>query len=102
MADWQAGKIQTWVADPRSMSHGIDGIQKGGRIAVWMTLTWSNESYIQTNARIVRTGQSQESVIYRIVCPGTVDDAVAEALREKSNTQSGLLNALKALQALRA
>jgi hypothetical protein len=102
MGEWQAGKIHTWVADPRSMSHGIDGIQKGGRIAVWMTLTWSNESYIQTNARIVRTGQSQESVIYRIVCPGTVDDAVAEALREKSNTQSGLLNALKALQALRA
>lgn len=98
--DWQQGKIQTMVANPASMSHGIDGLQDGGRIAVWMTLTWSNEAYLQTNARLVRTGQSEETLIYRIICSGTVDEAVAEALRTKSDTQSGLLNALKALQLL--
>lgn len=100
--DWRQGKIHTMVCDPRSMSHGIDGLQDGGRIAVWMTLTWSNEAYLQTNARLVRTGQSAETLIYRIICSGTVDEAVAEALRTKSDTQSGLLNALKALQMLRA
>lgn len=99
--DWRQGKIHTMICDPRSMSHGIDGLQDGGRIAVWMTLTWSNESYLQTNARLVRTGQSAETLIYRIICSGTVDEAVAEALRTKSDTQSGLLNALKALQLLR-
>jgi hypothetical protein len=99
--DWRQGKIHTMVCDPRSMSHGIDGLQDGGRIAVWMTLTWSNEAYLQTNARLVRTGQSAETLIYRIICSGTVDEAVAEALRTKSDTQSGLLNALKALQLLR-
>lgn len=98
MAEWRDGKIHTWVASPQSMSHGIDGIQDGGRIAVWMTLTWSNESYMQTNARLVRTGQLAETQIFRLTCPGTMDDAVAEALREKSDEQSGLLNALKALQ----
>lgn len=98
MDEWKAGRIHTWVAQPGSMSHGIDGIQDGGRIAVWMTLTWSNESYMQTNARLVRTGQLAETRIYRLTCPGTMDDIVAEALRTKSDTQSGLLNALKALQ----
>jgi SNF2 family DNA or RNA helicase len=49
----------------------------------------------------VRTGQSAETLIYRIICSGTVDEAVAEALRVKSDAQSGLLNALKALQLLR-
>lgn len=97
---WQRGDIHTFVADPRSLSHGIDGLQVGGRIAVWFTLTWSHETYLQTNARLVRTGQSYETIIYRLVCSGTIDDAVAEALREKSDTQSGLLHALKALQIL--
>lgn len=97
---WQRGEIHTWLADYRSLSHGVDGIQKGGRIAVWMTLPWSNEGYMQTNARVVRTGQSNETIVYRIVAPGTLDDAVAESLREKSDTQSGMFNALKALQKL--
>jgi hypothetical protein len=100
--DWRAGKIQTWVADPRSLSHGIDGMQDGGRILVWMTLTWSNETFMQTNARLVRTGQSCETLVYRMIAKDTVDEAVAEALRDKSDTQSGLLNALKALQSLRS
>lgn len=97
---WQRGEIHTMVADPRSLSHGIDGLQVGGRIAVWFTLTWSQETYLQTNARLVRTGQSSETIIYRLICPATIDDAVAEALRVKSDTQSGLLHALKALQLL--
>jgi hypothetical protein len=102
MAAWQRGEIHTWVADARSLSHGIDGLQKSCRIAVWMTLTYSNETYLQTNARIVRTGQSYETLIYRIVVPGSIDDAVAAALRDKSDTQTGLLNALRALQQIAA
>jgi hypothetical protein len=101
LADWQAGKIKTWVANPRSLSHGIDGLQKGGRIAIWTTLTWSNETYTQCNARLVRTGQSFETIIYRIIAPDTIDDAVCEALKNKSDTQSGLMNALKALQKMK-
>ena len=100
LQDWQDGKIKTWVADPRSLSHGIDGLQKSGRIAVWFTLTYSNETYIQTNARLIRTGQSAETLIYRLVATNTIDDAVAEALREKTNIQSGLMSALKALQTM--
>ena len=100
LQEWQDGKIKNWVADPRSLSHGIDGLQKSGRIAVWFTLTYSNETYIQTNARLIRTGQSAETLIYRLIATNTIDDAVAEALREKTNTQSGLMSALKALQTM--
>ena len=95
---WQAGEIPVWVADPRSLSHGIDGMQVSCRIAIWSSLTYSHETYTQTNARIVRTGQASESIIYRLVCPGTIDDAVAEALRTKSDTESGMMNAVHALQ----
>jgi hypothetical protein len=37
-------------------------------------------------------------LIYRLTCSGTIDDAVAEALREKSETQTGMLYAVRALQ----
>jgi superfamily II DNA or RNA helicase len=96
--DWKAGKIPVWVADPRSLSHGIDGLQVSCRIAIWVSLTYSHETYVQTNARLIRTGQTAETLIYRIICSGTVDDAVAEALRDKSETQSGMLFAVRALQ----
>lgn len=101
MGDWRKGKIHTWVANPASMSHGLDGIQVSCKTAVWFTLTWSNERYIQSNARIVRTGQSYASTIYRILCTDTVDDAIVESLRRKDDEQTGLLHALKNLQRLR-
>ena len=96
--DWKAGKIPVWVADARSLSHGIDGLQVSCRVAVWVSLTYSHETYVQTNARLIRTGQTAETLIYRIICSGTIDDAVAEALRDKSDTQSGMLFAVRALQ----
>lgn len=98
---WQAGKIKMWVTDARSISHGIDGLQKSGRIAVWMTPTYSWETYTQTNARLVRTGQSQETIVYRILARDTLDWAVAEVLRTKEEGNSGLMQALKALQQLK-
>ena len=98
LGEWQDGRIPVWVADPRSLSHGIDGLQKSCRIAIWCSLTYSHETYVQTNARLIRTGQTAETIIYRIICPGTIDDAVAEALRNKSDTQTGMLHAVRALQ----
>jgi len=98
LGEWQDGRIPVWVADPRSLSHGIDGLQKSCRIAIWCSLTYSHETYVQTNARLIRTGQTAETIIYRIIAPGTIDDAVAEALRDKSETQTGMLHAVRALQ----
>jgi superfamily II DNA or RNA helicase len=100
LGDWQAGKIPVWVADPRSLSHGIDGLQVSCRIAIWVSLTYSHETYVQTNARLIRTGQTAETLIYRLICAGTIDDAICEALKNKSDIQSGLLHAVHALQRL--
>jgi len=97
--EWCEGKIPVWVADARSLSHGLDRLQHGGSKLCWFTLTWG-EAYQQTNARLVRTGQEKPTTVYRLLVPGTADDAVVEALREKSDTQTGLMTALKNLQIL--
>ena len=101
MPEWRAGKIPVWVASPQSMSHGIDGMQDSCRIAVWMTPTYSWETYYQTNARIVRTGQVHESIVYRILVKDTIDWAVAETLRSKEEGNNGAMLAIRNLQKLR-
>jgi hypothetical protein len=100
MDKWKRGEIKTWICKAAQMSHGIDGMQLGGRIAVWYTPTWSWEAYTQTNARLVRPGQSYETIIYRLLVPDSIDWCVVEAVKGKSDTESGLLQALKTLQNL--
>ncbi len=99
MALWQAGKVPLWISDFRSLSHGLDGLQTAQNLC-WFTQTWSGEAYQQSNARLIRTGQKNPTTVYRIIAPGTADDAVVEALREKGDVQSGLLLALKNIQRL--
>ena len=98
MDDWRAGKIPVWVANPASLSHGIDGIQDSCSTIVWMSLTYSLEQYEQTNARILRTGQSKAATIFRIMAAGSIDWVVASALENKSEGQSALMSAVGMLQ----
>lgn len=98
---WIKKEIPMWVSNAKSLSHGIDSLQKSCRIIVWFSLTDSNQDYVQTNARIHRPGQPDETLVYRILVPDTVDDAIAERLREKDDTEKSFMNVLRNLQKLR-
>ena len=97
---WARGEIPMLVADPRSIGHGVDRLQDGGRIVVWFSPTWSRELYDQLNARLCRTGQKHETRIVRLTVPGSVDDAILEALRDRGEGQDGFMEAVKNLQDL--
>ena len=90
---WSAGRIPVVVADPRSIGHGLN-LQAGGHHLCWFSTPWSRELYDQTNARLVRRGQERTTKIYHIVCPETIDDVVAETLRQKDVGQKALLDTL--------
>ena len=92
--DWNAGKVEMLLCHPASCGHGLN-LQHGGHIIVWYGLTWSLELYQQANARLPRPGQTQSVIIHHIVCSDTLDEGVMAALREKDDTQAGLLKALK-------
>lgn len=96
---WNAGKIPLLVAHPKSIGHGLN-LQDGGSRVVWFSLWWDQQLYDQLNARLARQGQKQETKVIRLIVPGTIDDAVAEAIRDKNNTQTGFLETLKNLQEL--
>ena len=95
MSRWKAGDCQLMIGHPASMGHGIDGLQHNGNILVWFGLNWSLDLYDQFNARIRRQGQGVPVICHRIICKNTVDEIQAEALKNKSQTQDSLRNAIK-------
>lgn len=99
LARWNRRDIRMLVVDPRSVGAGLN-LQDGGRTLVWFTNTYSRLLYDQMNARLARTGQEQETLVYRLLCPSTVDWAIAEALRVKGEEQDGLKSTLKNLRRL--
>lgn len=92
--DWNAGRVPMLLCHPASCGHGLN-LQHGGHIIVWYGLTWSLELLQQANSRLPRPGQTQSVIINYLVCKGTLDESVMEALKEKDATQAGLLSALK-------
>jgi len=98
--EWNTGKIPMLVAHPASVGHGLN-FQHGGSIIVWMTLTYSREYYEQMIARLARRGQKSVTKVYRLIAPGTVDDAVAEALANKAENEQRLISALQMLESYR-
>lgn len=97
---WNAGKIPILVVSPFSTSHGLN-MQWGGSTMVWMSLIYSHRKYTQMIARLARSGQKDAVNIYRLMCPGTVDDAIATVLESKRDTESRLFSALMMLESAR-
>lgn len=94
--DWNDGKINLLLAHPASVGHGLN-LQRGGHIIVWFGNTWSLELYQQFNARILRQGQTKESVIiHHLVAIDTHDKDVIAAIANKDKKQNALLDSIKA------
>ncbi len=93
---WNAGKIAVGLIHPASAGHGLN-LQQGGSIMAWYSLTWSLELYIQTVDRLFRQGQRAETVsVIHVITKGTIDERIMKALTDKDNTQSALIEAVKA------
>ena len=92
---WNAGRVPVLLAHPASVAYGLN-MQAGGRIIVWFSPTWNLELYQQANARLHRQGQTKPVLLYHLVCPGTMDEVVMKALRQKDNTQEALLRYVRA------
>lgn len=86
---------------PQSAGHGIDGLQDGGHYLVWFSLLWSLERYLQTNARLARSGQKGIVGIHHIVTTKTTDELMLLNLRQNGSTQQKFRSALREYQRIR-
>ena len=93
---WNNREIPVALIHPASAGHGLN-LQQGGNTMVWFGITWSLELYQQCVCRLYRQGQTEGTVtIIHLITQGTVDEKIMKALSEKDNTQSALIEAVKA------
>ena len=92
--DWCAGKVRMMLAHPASAGHGLN-LQTGGHTAVWTTIPWDLELWLQANGRLNRQGQTHPVIIHTLQAEKTVDLIAAERLETKEFVQSRLLEHLK-------
>ena len=93
---WNNGEIPVALIHPASAGHGLN-LQQGGNTMVWFGITWSLELYQHCVCRLYRQGQNERTVtIIHLISKGTIDEKIMKALSEKDNTQSSLIDAVKA------
>lgn len=93
---WNEGKYDVGLIHLASAGHGLN-LQHSSNHIVWFGLTWSLELYQQTNARLWRQGQKQDTVVVQhIVTAGTIDEDILDALQSKDASQTRLIDAVKA------
>ena len=93
--DWNQGKIHILLAHPASAAYGLN-LQQGGHHIIWFGLTWNYELYAQACKRLHRQGQINRVFVHLLVCKGTRDEDVANALTQKADVQNHVMESLKA------
>lgn len=93
--DWNARQIDILLTHPASSAYGLN-LQQGGNHVVWFGLTWNYELYTQANKRLHRQGQTEKVIIHHLVCSGTRDEDVMQALSRKEDVQNWVMESLKA------
>lgn len=89
--EWDRAELPMMLAHPASVGHGLN-LQFGGHTAVWYSLTWDAELYLQANGRLPRPGQKHPVIIHSLECEGTIDKVVAKNLEGKIFNQEAFLN----------
>ena len=94
---WNSGEYPVMLIHPASAGHGLN-LQHGGSTIVWFSIPWSLELYTQTVDRLFRQGQKAETVsVIHIVAKGTIDGRIVKTLKDKDDTQSALIDTVKAV-----
>lgn len=86
---WNKGDIPILVAHPAACGHGLN-LQDGGNILCFFSLGFNYEYFAQMIERIGPTRQAQSGhprpvFVYYLMCRGTEDHAVLNALRKKES-----------------
>ena len=92
---WNNHEVDILLAHPASSAYGLN-LQEGGNHVIWFGLTWNYEQYTQANARLHRQGQTEKVIIHHLICSGTRDEDVMEALKRKEDVQEWVMQSLKA------
>lgn len=91
--DFMEGKIKYLVAHPASLGHGVT--LTNCTYAVYFSLSHSFEQAYQSADRIYRHGQRNACTYYRLIVPGTIDEAILKALENKESVVNSVFAYLR-------
>ena len=97
------GEIAIGVGHPKSMGHGVDGLQNHCSIGVFFGSDWNLENRLQIIERIgptrqVQAGKKTGCTWHSIVARDTVDELVLARHRTKKSVMDTLMDAMKGRQ----
>lgn len=100
MARFKAGHARIGVAHPKSVGHGVDGLQDITNVLVRFGHDWNLEERMQMVERIGPTRQAQSGherpvLIYDLIAEDTVDETVLERHKTKRDIQDLLMASMK-------
>jgi len=100
MAKFRKGEARVGVAHPKSMGHGIDGLQNVTNILVRFGHDWKTGERLQMLERIgpmrqLQSGYKRSVFVYDIVATDTVDEDMIYAHKSNCSVQDALLRAMK-------
>ena len=90
---WNEGKIKIGVISPHSFQFG-GNLQFGGSTIVWYGLLWDEEKVSQSNARLVRPGQTRDCEIIYLIHKNTFDERVYDVVVSKERSQAEVMEAI--------
>jgi SNF2 family DNA or RNA helicase len=98
IAQFQAGQRRLLFAQVRTGGIGIN--LTAAQTAIYVTRSWSLEEYLQSQDRLHRIGQTGTVSIIHLLAEDSIDNDIADALKEKRNLADHLTgDAARALAA---
>jgi len=97
---WNEGSIPILLLHPQSAGHGLN-LQFGAHTLLWFTQIWSLERYLQTNARLARSGQTGIVNIHHIVASRTTDELMMMNYRDNGQSQDQFRKNIREYQKLK-
>lgn len=84
---WNRGEIPNLLIHPQSAAHGLN-LQFGGHTLIFFSTIWSLEKWLQTIARLARSGQKEIVGIHVILARNTTDDVRYNSVFEHGDEQT--------------
>jgi hypothetical protein len=90
---WNGGYTPNLLLHPMSAAHGLN-MQFGGHRLTWFSTIWSLEKWLQTNARLARSGQREIVGVDVIMARHTTDEVRQNSLTEHGDDMSRFRKAM--------
>ncbi len=93
LQQWQGGETDILAVQLQAGGLGVDLTR--ARYQVYYALSYSLGDYLQTRKRIHRPGQTRAVTYIHLLAAGTVDEQVAEALRQRKEVVGAVVEGLR-------